>query len=214
MPDTRLEALEAQKHFLRLKVVRPLDRQLYPQRHLESRRGVGQDSAAVYHAFVGQASRFPSINAFLGWSGMIPFSSQSGEGQAKGLHITPAGPDWVKRTACLEAGVARSYDPQIAAVYYDQMVNQGKHPLQASCACATHLLTRVFVVLHEERPLELRDVEGNPVSKARARAICQERYTVPEAVRLQNNHRVRTQRAEQRLEKRTQRQEQKPSSQG
>ncbi len=212
--QTRLEALEAQKHFLQLKVVRRLYRQLDPKRHLESLCGVGQDSAAVYRAFVGDLKRFPSINDFLGWSGMIPFSSQSGEGQAKGLHITQAGPDLVKRTAFLDAGVARLYDPQIAAVYFDQMVHKGKHYLQAVCACATHLLTRVFVVLRDERPLELRDVNGTPLTKEQARAICQARYTVPEEVRIQNNHRVRTQRAEQRLEKRTQRRERKQRSKG
>jgi transposase len=210
----RLAKLEEQKHSLRLKVVRPLYRQLFPHRYLESIPGVGQDSAAVYHAFVGDVARFPSINAFLGWSGMIPFSSQSGEGQAKGLHITQAGPDLVKRTAFLDASVARLWDPQIAYVYHDQMVHKGKHYLQAICACATHLLTRVFVVLRDQRPLELRDVDGTPLSKVRAREICQERYQVPEAVRFQNNHRVRKQRAEQRLEQRTQRQQHKRRSKG
>ncbi len=212
--QNRLASLEEQKHFLRLKVVRPLYRQLSPQRYLESLCGVGQDSAAVYPAFVGNLARFPPINAFLGWSGMIPFSRQSGEGQAKGLHITQAGPDLVKRTAFLDASIARLWDPQIACVYYDQMVNKGKHYLQAICACATHLLTRVFGVLRDSRPLELRDVDGTPVSKERARTICQERFPVPEEVRIQNNHRVPTQPAEQRLERRTQRQEQKQRSKG
>jgi transposase len=212
--QNRLENSEAQKQFLQSKGIRRLYRQVYPQRYLESIPGVGQDSAAVYFAFIGDIQRFPSINSFLGWSGMIPFSSQSGEGQAKGLHITQAGPDLVKRTGFMDATVARLYDPQIAAVYYDQMVHKGKHHLQAICACATHLLTRVFVVLRDNRPLELRDVDGTPLDKRQARAICKERYLVPEQVRLQNNHRVRTQRAEQRLEKRTQRRELKQRSKG
>jgi transposase len=212
--QNRLASLEEQKHTLRLKVLRPLYRQLFPERYLESLCGVGQDSAAVYHAFVGDVQRFPSLNAFLGWSGMIPFSSQSGDGQAKGLHITQAGPDLLKRTAFLNAGVARLYDPQIAWVYYDQMVNKGKHYLQAMCACATHLLTRIYVVLRDQRPLELRDVDGTPLSKAQARSICQERYHVPDEVRIRNNHRVRKQRAEQRLERRTAGQENKKGSKG
>lgn len=138
---------------------------------------------------------------------MIPFSSQSGEGQATGLSLTQAGPDLIKRTAFVDAQVARLYDPQIAAIYYDQMVKKGKHYLQAICACATHLLTRVYVVLRDDRPLELRDVDGSPLSKEQARAICVQRYTVPDEIRRQNNHRVRTQRAEQRIEQRTQRRE-------
>ena len=205
--QTRLELAETQRSDLQIKKLRPLYRQLYPQRYLESIRGVGQDSAATYIAFVGDIQRFPSINNFLGWSGMIPFSSQSGWGQAQGLRITQAGPDLIKRTAFLNANIARLYDPQIAAIYYDQMVHKGKHHLQAVCACATHLLIRVFVVLRDNRPLNLRDVDGSPLTKLAARTICKQKYTVPEKVRIQNNHRVRTQRAERRIERRTQRRE-------
>lgn len=212
--QARLEQAEAQKHWLQLKRLRPLYRQLYPQRYLESILGVGQDSAAVFIAFVGHIDRFPSLNDFLGWSGMIPFSNQSGLAQARGLRITQAGPDLLKRTAFLTANVARLYDPQIAALYYDQMRHKGKHHLQAVCACATHVLTRVFVVLRENRPLELRDVDGTPISKRQARAICQQCYAVPEEVRRRNNHRVRTRRAEQRLEQRTRRREYKQRSKG
>ncbi len=47
--------------------------------------------------------------------------------------------------------MARHWDPQIAAIYYDQIVNKGKHHLQAICTCATHLLDRVLVVLCDDR---------------------------------------------------------------
>jgi transposase len=83
--QARLEQAETQRHWLQLKQLRPLYRQIYPQRFLESVPGVGQDSAAMYIAFVGDIHRFPSLNHFLGWSGMIPFSSQSGEGQSRSL---------------------------------------------------------------------------------------------------------------------------------
>lgn len=210
----RLETCEAQHKTLRIKHLRPLYRQLDPQRFLETILGVGQDSAAVYHAFIGDIRRFPSINNFLGWSGMIPFSSQSGSAQAKGLHITQAGPDLIKRTAFLNANVARRCDPQIAAIYYDQMVNKGKHHLQAVCACATHLLTRVFVVLRDKRPLELRDVDDTPLTKKQARSICKQHYTVPEHIRKLNNHRARKQRIEHHVELRTQRRLAKQRSKG
>ena len=212
--QSRLVALETQKHTLQLKTIHPLYRQIYPQRHLESIAGIAEDSAATYVAFVGDIKRFVSLNNFLGWTGMIPFSSQSGEGQATGLSLTQAGPDLIKRTAFLNAQVARLYDPQIAAIYYDQMVKKGKHYLQAICACATHLLTRVYVVLREDRPLELRDVDGTPVTKQRARDICLERYTVPDEIRQLNNHRVRKMRVEQRVEQSAKRREEKQKSKG
>lgn len=212
--QSRLKELETQKRSLQTKVVQPLYRQLHSTRHLESIAGVGQDSAAIYLAFIGDIQRFSSLNSFLGWSGMIPFSDQSGENQATGLSLTQAGPDLIKRTAFIDAHVARLYDPQIAAVYYDQMVNKGKHHLQATCACATHLLTRVYVVLRNHRPLELRDVDGTPVSKEQGRIICEQRFAVSAEVRQRNNHRVRIRRKEQRLEQHTQRREANQKSKG
>jgi hypothetical protein len=108
----------------------------------------------------------------------------------------------IKAIAFLDAQVARQWDPQIAAIYFKQMMQLGKHHLQAVCACATHLLDRIYAVLREDRPYQLRDVDGTPVSKRDARRICQERYRVPDEVRRRNNHRVRQARRQRRLEKR------------
>lgn len=203
--QVRLRQADEQAHQLRLSTVRPLYRLLHPSRNLQTLRGVGQDSAAIYIAFIGNIQRFPSLRDFLGWSGLIPFSRQSGDAQARGLRVTKAGPNLVKATAFLNAGIARQWDPQIAAIYYRQMMHHGKHHLQAACACATHLLTRIYAVLRDDRPYELQDVDGTPVDKHTARHICQIRYHVPDEVRQRNNRRVRKARQEARLEKRRKR---------
>ena len=158
-----LATLEQQHQTLRKKTVRPLYRQIHPSRTLETLKGVGQDSAAVYASFIGNVKRFGSTRVFRSWSGMVPDSSQSADSEAKGLHITQADPDLVKKFAYLDAEIARSFDPQIAAIYYDQMMTKGKHHKQAVCACATHLLDRVLVVLREEKAYEVRDVDGTEV---------------------------------------------------
>lgn len=203
--QARLSDGEHQARFVRLKVMRPLYRRLYPDRFLETIPGVGQDSAVAYVAFIGDITRFPSLRDFRGWSGLIPFSRQSGQAEARGLHITQAGPEPIKVTAVLDAQVARLWNPQIAQVYYTQMVTYGKHFLQAMCTCATHLLDRVYTVLRQQRPYQLRDVDGTPVSATQAHTICLERYYVSDEVRRRNNHRVRQARAEQKTEQRTQR---------
>jgi transposase len=185
----RLATLEADAHYVRLKVTRPRYRQLHPSRNLETVAGVGQDGAAVHVAFIADPSRFPSHRAFRGWSGMVPRSAQSGESESKGLHVSRAGPNLVKKYVYLEADTMRQRDPQIAALYYDQMVNKGKHHSQAVCACATHLLDRVRVILTEDRPYELRDVDGLPVTPEQALAIIAERYTVPDRARRERAER-------------------------
>jgi transposase len=196
----RLADLEEDAHSLRLKVTRPRYRQLHPSRNLETLRGVGQDGAAVYVGFVGEPGRFPTNRAFRGWSGLVPRSAQSGEGESKGLRISQAGPNLVKKYGYLDGDSARQWDPQIAAIYHDQMVHKGKHHSQAVCACATHLLDRVRVILTEDRPYELRDVDGSPVTPKQAREIIAERYTVPAEVRQRNTKRARRARAERQAE--------------
>ena len=198
----RCQSWQEQRHNLLLQTVRPLYRQLHPQRHLETIRGIGQDSAAVYIAFIGDIQRFPSLKKFRCWSGMIPFSVQSANAQAKGLRISKAGPNLLKAAAFLNAGVARQWDPQIAALYYRQMMQFGNHHNQAICACASHVLNRVYAVLKENRPYQLQDVDGSSITWAQARRICLKRYRVPEQVRRRNNCRVRQERAEQRVEDR------------
>jgi hypothetical protein len=117
----------------------------------------------------------------------------------------------VKKYAFLGGGVARRFDPQIAEVYHSQMMHKGNHHNQAVCACATHLLDRIRVILLEERPYELRHVDGTPVSPQQARAIIAEHFTVPAEVRQRNNRRARKQRAERRAEQKRQRTQQRRS---
>jgi transposase len=196
-----LTFVDQMHHRLRLKTVRPLYRQLHPSRNLETIPGVGQDGAAVYLSFIGNPHRFASLRQLRGWSGMVPNSRQSSESQASGLKITQAGPSLIKKFAFLDAQAARQCDPQIAALYYDQRVHRGKHHIQALCTCSAHILDRVAVVLREDRPYELRDVDGTPITREQARQIIAERYTVPVEVRKRNSKQRRRELVEQRAEK-------------
>ncbi len=110
----------------------------------------------------------------------------------------------VKKYSFLDAEVARRYDPQIGAIYYDQMVNKGKHHNQAVCACATHLLDRVRVILLEDRPYQLRDVDGSSITAAQGRAIIAQRYSVSQEVRRRNSRRYRKESAQRRAERKWQ----------
>lgn len=193
--------VEAEHHELQLKTVRPLYRRLHPSRNLETLYGVGQDGAAVYLSFVGDPRRFPDHAAFRGWSGMLPRSSPSGASEAKGLRISPAGPDLVKKFSFLGTETARLWDPQIAAIYYDQVVHHGQQHPQAVCACATPLLDRIWTILKGDRAYEGRDVEGIPVTAEQVRQIIADRYPVPSEVRPRNRQRTRRARQAQCAEK-------------
>jgi hypothetical protein len=145
---------------------------------------------------------------------MVPNSRQSAESESKGLRITQAGPNLVRKFAFLGADVARKRDPQLAAVYYDQMVKRGKHHKQAVCACATHLLDRVLATLRDDEPYELRNVDGMPATPEQAQATIAQSYTVPPEVRKRNSKRARRERAEQRAERKLGRESRPRQSRG
>jgi len=199
------QAREAQEH-LSATVIQPLYRRLYPDRWLETIRGVGADSAAIYLAFIQDIARFRSVAQFRSWCGIVPRSKQSGWGESKGLRMTQAGPNLIKATLYLNANVARQWDVQFAALYYRQMVKYGKHHTQAVCACASHLASRIYALLKQQRPYQLRDLDGQPISEAASRQLCQTKYRVPEKIRQRNRVRARRAAVNQRTEQRFQQQ--------
>ena len=178
-------------------LIEPLYRKLYPAGLLESIWGIGLQSAATYMAFIQDIDRFPAVQKFRLWCGIVPASKQSGNAEAKGLRITQAGPNLIKATLFLNAEVARQWDVQIAAIYHRQMVQYGKHHTQAVCACASHLASRIYAVLKRQCPYQLRDLQNNPISKKESRQLC-EQLRVPDEVRKRNNKRFRRAQAEER----------------
>ncbi len=182
----------------------PLYYKLYPERWLESILGIKAPSAAIYMAFIQDITRFASVEQFRSWCGIVPTSHQSGTWESKGLHLTQAGPNLIKATLYLNANVARRWDAQVAALYHRQMVQYGKHHTQAVCACASHLASRIYTVLKEQRLYVLRDLAGKPISKEASRQLCQTTYRVPDEIRKRNTVRARRTKIAQQLEERWQ----------
>lgn len=182
---------EQEQQMLLTTVILPLYRQLYPACPLPSIYGIGEASAAIYMAFIHTIDRFANVEGFRQWTGMTPAADQSGNAQTKGLPLTQAGPNIIKATLFIDANVARQWDPQLARIYYNQMVLYGKHHTQATCAVASHLANRIYAVLKENRPYVLRDLDGEPIAPTTARRLIQERFHVPDEVRSRTSKRLR-----------------------
>ena len=183
--------------------IQPLYHKLYPDCPLVTIQGVGAQSAATYRAFIQDIERFATIEKFRLWCGIVPHSKQSGAGEAKGLSMTKAGPNLIKATLYVNADVARQWDVQLAALYHRQMVDFGKHHIQAIGACASHLASRIYALLKEQRPYQLRDLNGQPISSQTSRHLCLQ-LQVPVEIRQRNNKRFRQALAEQKRESRLQ----------
>jgi len=183
-----MEAEEAESDSLARRIAE-LYQKLHPSDNLRTVPGVGEHTAPVFLATVGDPARFPNQSAFANYEGVVPGARQSSNVEAKGLRMTKAGPS-IMRMALYQAGdVGRRWDPQLAAVYYREMVYHGKNHRQAMGAVMSHLGARVLTVLKEGRPYELRDIEGNPISKEHARKLILAKYRVPEEIRRERRRR-------------------------
>ena len=92
--------------------------------------------------------------------------------------------------ALFQAGdIGRRFDPQLASLYYREMVHHGKNHKQAMGAVMSHLAARVLKVLQDGRPYELRDNEGKAISPAEAKKLILHNYQVPENIRRERRRR-------------------------
>ena len=70
------------------------------------------------------------------------------------------------------------------------MVHNGKNHKQAMGAVMSHIGARILAVLQENRPYELRDNEGNPVTWDEARKLVLANYQVPEEIKQARRRRT------------------------
>jgi transposase len=162
---------------------------LHPSNNLCTIPGVGEHTAPIFLAAIGNPARFRNQSAFTNWTGVVPRSRQSSNMEAKGLRMTKAGPS-IMRMALFQSGdVGRRWDPQMAALYYRQMVSHGKNHKQAVGAVMSHIGARVWKVLLEDRPYKLKDTHGKSISPGDARRLILTEYHVPEDIRRERRRR-------------------------
>lgn len=154
-----------------------------PEDLYRSMPAFGDRTATTVAGRLGDPKRFTNSAAVRCYIGIIPGTDQSGarEGRAK---LTKAGDRILRTSIFLAAEHARKEDPQLAQIYYRQMVDKGSHHTKAVCAVATSLASRLAAVLREGRPYEIRDTEGNVVDAAAAHKIIADRFTVPSHLRF------------------------------
>lgn len=160
-----------------------LYRQVDPHQIARSLPGIARVGAPVAVAFTGRAKRFANGDRYASYCGLVPRASETGDTDKKGQPITKAGNRKLRRMFVRAADTARKLDPQLARIYYVQIVERGAHHTKALCVVGSHLARRFRAVMARGEPYVMRDVDGIPVSRTEAKAIVAERYTVPEEVR-------------------------------
>src|SRR4051794_5334749 len=77
----------------------------------------------------------------------------------------------------------RKEDPQLARIYWTQMVERGANHTKALAVVAAHLARRLWRTLERQSPYVVRDTDGNEVDRAAAKRIIAEHWTVDEETR-------------------------------
>ena len=182
-----LEIAEAESESLACRIAE-IYKKLHPSDNLSTIPGVGPHTAPIFLT-IGDPFRYRNQSAFANWEGVVPGSRQSSNVEAKGLKMTKAGPSII-RMALYQAGeIGRRHDPGLAAVYYREMVHHGKNHRQAMGAVMSHLGARVLRVLKEDRPYELRNLEGKIIDKNEAKDLILSQYHVSEEIRRERRRR-------------------------
>ncbi len=89
-------------------------------------------------AVMGNPGRFKRGRQFRSFTGLAPKASETGDTDHKGQPMSNAGSSLLRTTLVRAADTAREQDPQLARVYYVQMVERGKDHLGALCVVAAN----------------------------------------------------------------------------
>jgi transposase len=145
--------------------------------------GLAVVGAPALVAVVGDAARFPSARHLRSFTGLAPRASETGDTDRKGQPMSKAGPALLRTTLVRAADNARRQDPQLARIYYLQIVERGANHTKALCVVAAALAERAWTVLRRGMPYVICDTDATPVDPARAKQIIAEQWTVPADVR-------------------------------
>jgi transposase len=145
--------------------------------------GLAEVGGPALVACMGEPGRFRRGKQFRSFTGLVPKASETGEVDRKGQAMSKAGSSLLRTTMVRAADTARKQDPQLARIYYVQMVERGKDHLGALCVVAANLAERAWAVMHRGMPYVVCDTDGTPVTAERAKAIIAQHWTVPLEVR-------------------------------
>jgi transposase len=145
--------------------------------------GVADIGGPALVAAMGDPARFARGKQFRSFTGLVPKASETGDTDRKGQPMSKAGSSLLRTTLVRAADTARKQDPQLARIYYVQMVERGKDHLGALCVVAANLAERFWAVMTRGMPYVICDTNGHPVDADQAKAIIAEHWTVPPEVR-------------------------------
>ena len=123
--------------------------------HLTSLPGVGPTTGAALLAEIGDIQRFDAPEKLVAYAGIDATVYQTGQFEARQMHMSKRGSPYLRHALWQAASMAIMHDAELRA-YYDRKRQEGKAHGTALGAVCRKLITRVYIVLKENRPYEVR----------------------------------------------------------
>jgi transposase len=123
--------------------------------HITSIPGVGSVTGAAIVAEIGDVHRFPSIEKLVAYAGIDPSVYETGQFKASQAHMSKRGSPYLRHALWQAASMAIRFEPQLQA-YYSKRRAQGKPHGTVIGAICRKLLSRIYVILKEQRPYVIR----------------------------------------------------------
>ncbi|MCP5098306.1 MAG: IS110 family transposase, partial [Chloroflexi bacterium] len=126
------------------------------EQHITSIPGIGSVTGSAIIAEIADINRFDSPAKLVAFAGIDPTVYQSGNFQATHSRMSKRGSPYLRHALWLAAILAIRFDPQLKA-YYQKRRAEGKHHNVILGAVSRRLLNRIYVILKENRPYEIRN---------------------------------------------------------
>ncbi|MBQ3415502.1 MAG: IS110 family transposase [Clostridia bacterium] len=139
--------LENQAHELEVKI-----KEIYSKldNHLQSIPGIGEVTAPIILAEIGDINNFSSPSKLTAFAGIDPSENQSGNKKSTDEKTSKRGSPYLRHAIYLAAMVASNNDP-VMHDYYIKKRAEGKHHYVALTGVERKLLGIIFYVLKENR---------------------------------------------------------------
>ena len=125
--------------------------------HVLSIPGVGPTTGAALLAEIGDIRRFDAPEKLVAYAGIDAAVYQTGQFEARQMHMSKRGSPYLRHALWQAASMAIMHDAELRA-YYDRKRQEGKAHGTALGAVCRKLLTRIYIVLKENRPYQIRPV--------------------------------------------------------
>lgn len=121
---------------------------------LRSINGIGEMTAIILEAYIGDVHRFPNVKTFVAYFGMNPTVNESGLSIKRSAYLEKKGNGIVRQRLFMVVMNMISRKSGPIYEFYTRKIQQGKPKLVAICAAMRKLLVIIYSMLKNQTPFD------------------------------------------------------------